>query len=90
MELSEVWGTLPTLNTKRGRGAHWSSEMGLGRMTSYQLLTRICIQPTNKLVSSLSGAPLVLGQATGDSGLTRLTTARIWGKPPPSPIYYTM
>jgi hypothetical protein len=30
------------------------------------------------------------GQATGNQGLTRLTTVRTWGKPPPSPLYYTM
>jgi len=49
------------------------------------LLIRTYIKLTNKLVSSLFGAPLVLGQTTGNSGLTRLTTARIRGKPPPSP-----
>ncbi len=43
------------------------------------LLTRTCIKPTNKLVSSLSGAPLVQRQATGNSGLTRLTTTRTLG-----------
>jgi hypothetical protein len=32
----------------------------------------------------------VLGQTTGNFGLIRLTTARTRGKPPPSPIYYTM
>jgi hypothetical protein len=32
----------------------------------------------------------VLGQGTGDPGLTRLTTARIRGKPPHSPIYYSL
>jgi hypothetical protein len=32
----------------------------------------------------------VLGQATGDFGLTRLTTAWIRGKPPPFPIKYTL
>jgi hypothetical protein len=30
----------------------------------------------------------VVGRATGKLGLTRLTTARTWGKPPPSPLYY--
>ncbi len=42
------------------------------------------------MVSSFSGAPLMLGQATGNSGLTRLTTARTRGKPPPSPIQYSL
>jgi hypothetical protein len=76
-----------THSTKRGvEGACWSSGMRLERVTSFWLLIQICIQLTNKLVSSLYGAPLVLGQATGDSGFTKLTTARIRGKPPPSPI----
>jgi len=30
-ELFGTRGTLPALNTKRGRGACWSSRMGLGR-----------------------------------------------------------
>ncbi len=84
-----IWGMLPAFSTKRGKGACWSSGMGLGRVTSYSLI-RTCIKPTNKLVSSFSGTPLVLGQATGNSGLTWFTTARTRGKPPPSPIYYTM
>jgi hypothetical protein len=89
MELWGTWGTLPALSTRRGRRACWSSGMGLGRVISYSL-TRTCIKPTNKLVSSHFGTPLVLGQATGNFGLTWLTTARTRGKPPPSPIYYTL
>jgi hypothetical protein len=60
--------------------------MGLGRVTSFSI-THSDLHPTNyKLVNSLSGAPLVLGQATGDFELTSFTTARTQGKPPPSPI----
>jgi hypothetical protein len=66
-------------------GACWGSGITLGRGTSYSL-TRTCIKPTNKLVSSHSGTPLVLGQTTGNTGLTWLTTAQTRGKPPPSPI----
>ncbi len=32
----------------------------------------------------------VHGRATGKHGLTRLTMAQTWGKPPPSPFKYTM
>ncbi len=32
----------------------------------------------------------MLGRATGKFELTRFTTARTWGKPPPSPLYYTL
>jgi len=60
--------------------------MGLGRVTS-NLFTHTNLHPTNhKLVSIMLEHLLVLGQATGDFGLTRLTMARIRGKPPPSPI----
>ncbi len=64
---------------------------GTRKSDKLQLLTRTCIKPTNELVSSHFGTPLVLGQATGNSRLTRLTrltTAHIRGKPPPSPIQY--
>ncbi len=64
---------------------------GTRKNDKLQLLTRTCIKPTkptNKLVSSLFGTPLMLGQATGNFGLTKLTTARTRGKPPPSPIQY--
>jgi hypothetical protein len=85
---AKLWGlegTLPALSTKRGRGACWSSEMGLGR--GQALVTHLNLhQTTNNLVSSHSGTPLVLGQAAGNSGFTRLTTAQTRAKPPPSPI----
>ncbi len=63
---------------------------GTRKSDKLQLLIRICIKPTNKLVSSLFGALLMLGQATGDFGLTRFTTARTRGKPPPSPIQHSL
>ncbi len=53
-----------------------------------QLLSRTCIKPTNKVVRSFFGTPLVLEQATGDYGFTRLTTTQTQGKPPPSSIQY--
>ncbi len=36
------------------------------------------------------GALLVLKRAMGNLGLTRLTMTRTWGKPPPSPLQYTL
>ncbi len=63
---------------------------GTKKNDKLQLLTSTCIKPTNKLVSSFSGAILVLGQAMGNYGLTRFTTARTRGKPPPSPIQYSL
>ncbi len=64
--------------------------MGLGRMTS-NLITHSNLHQTNTPVGQYYvGAPLVLGQATGNFGLTRLTMARTRGKPPPSPIQYIL
>ncbi len=62
---------------------------GIKKSDKLQLLTRTCIKPTNKLVSSLSGTPLMLRQTT-NSRLTKLTTAWTQGKPPPSPIQYSL
>jgi len=51
---SELWGlegTFPALSTKRGRGACWSSGMGLGRGTSFSYLFELTSsQPTSWLV----------------------------------------
>ncbi len=63
---------------------------GIRKSDKLYSLIRTCIKPTNKLVSLHSGAPLVLGQATGDPRLTRLTTARTRGKPPPFLIQYSL
>jgi hypothetical protein len=61
---------------------------GTRKSDKLYLLIRTCIKPTNKLISSYFGITLVLGQATGNFGFTRLTTARTQRKPPPSPIEY--
>ncbi len=63
---------------------------GTRKRDKLQLFTRTYIKKINKLIGSHSGAPLVLGQATSNSRLTRLTTARTQGKPPPSPIQYSL
>jgi len=47
----EVWGlegTLPALSTKRGRGACWSSGMGLGRRTSLFTYSQPAIKPITR------------------------------------------
>ncbi len=64
--------------------------MGLGRVTS-NLFIHTNLHQTNRQVGQYNvGAPLVLGQARGNVGLTRLTMAWTRGKPPPSPIQYTL
>ncbi len=62
---------------------------GTRKSDKHQLLTWICTKPTQG-GQCLVRALLVLGRATGKLGLTRLTTARTWGKPPPSPLQYTL
>ncbi len=79
------WGMLFGSRHFEGRGACWSFEMGLGRMTSNHSLTWTC---TNQTTSWLmhSRNTLVLGRAMGKFGFTRLTMVRTWGKPPSSPL----
>jgi len=47
-------------NILRGRGACWSSGMGLGRVDKLHSLTRACTQLTQS-VYCIAGAPSVLG-----------------------------
>jgi len=64
----------------RGKGAWWSSGMGLRRIDKFHLLTQAY---TKWLMHSWN----IFGVRTSHEqlGLTKLTTARTWGKPPPSP-----
>ncbi len=62
--------------------------MRLGSITSNESFTWTC---TNQQVGQCIVRPLlVLGRTIGKLGLTRLTTTRTWGKPPPSPLQYTL
>jgi hypothetical protein len=64
--------------------------MGLGRVIS-NLFTHLNLHQTNQQVGLYNvGAPLVLKWAMGDLRFTRVTMARTWGKPSPSPILYTL
>ncbi len=89
MEEQGVGDTLLGLQHFGGRRACWSSWMGLGRVTSINYSHG----PAQNLTQGdqcIVGALLVLGRATGKFGFTRLTMARTWGKPPPSPLQYTL
>ncbi len=76
-------GHAPSSHHFKGvRGACWTFGMGLNQANMHK---------TNKQVGQHQvRAPLVLGRAMGDLVLIRFTTARIRGKPPPSPIQYTL
>jgi hypothetical protein len=71
-------GTLPSSQHLRGRGACWSSGMGLGQVDKLHSLTRACTRPSQS-GKCIVGAPLVLGRATGNLELTWLITTRTWG-----------
>ncbi len=78
------------LALETGKGACWSSGMGLLRVTS-NLVTPSNLHQTKQHVGQYYvRAHLVLKQPTGDFRFTRLTTAQIRGKPLPSPIQYTL
>jgi hypothetical protein len=65
-----------------GKGACWSSGMGTKKSDKHQTLTRTC---TNRIISWLMHNLNIFGART-----SKLTTARTWGKSPPSPfiVYY--
>ncbi len=75
---------LPTL--KGVRRACQKSRDQTRKKDNY-LVTRSCIQNQPQVGYNLFCTLLMLGQATGNLGLT---TARTRGKPPPSPIQYSL
>jgi hypothetical protein len=85
---SKELGHAPWFTTLWGAGVCWSFGMGTRNSDKHQLLTWTCTNQTSWLVHNWS--TLVHRQATGKHGLTRLTTTWTWGKPPPSPLWYTM
>ncbi len=83
-------GARSQLSALEGVKGH-AEALGWDQEGGQALLNYSDLHPTNhKLVSSLFRAPLVLGRATSDFGLTRFTTARTRGKPPPFPIQYSL
>ncbi len=75
-------------NTWRGRGACWSSGMGLGRIDKL-IHSHGPTHNPHKVVSAQL-EHLWCWDSHGQHGHTRLTTARTWGKPPPSPLQYSL
>ncbi len=65
-------------NTLRGRGACWSSGMGLGRINKLHSLTRAYTQPTQS-GQCIVGAPLVLRQATSNTDTQDSSRPRLGG-----------
>jgi hypothetical protein len=77
---------LPNSQHFRGRKGVLELQDGT-RKNDKHLITHTDLHKTKQQVGlCIVGALLVLGQAMGKLRLIRLTTARTWGKPPPSPL----
>ncbi len=62
---------------------------GTRKIDKHQLFTRTCTKPNTRwLVHSWN--TFCAKTNHGQLKLTRLTTVRTWGKPPPSPLQYTL
>ncbi len=79
-----------THNTQRGRGACWSSGMGLGRVNKLHSLPRACTHPTQG-GQCIVGALLVLGQTTSNTNTQDSPLPGLGGSHhlPPYSILYT-
>ncbi len=75
-------------NTWRGRRACWSSGMGLGRIDKLIHSHGPAHNPHKVVSAQLEH--LWCWDSHRQHGHTRLTTARTWGKPPPSPLQYSL
>ncbi len=75
-------------NTWRGRGACQSSGMGLGRIDKLIHSHGPAHNPHKVVSAQLKH--LWCWDSHGEHGHTRFTTARTWGKPPPSPLQYSL
>ncbi len=75
-------------NTWRSRGACWSSGMGLGRIDKLIHSHGPAHNPHKVVSTQLEH--LWCWDNHGQHGHTRLTTARTWGKPSPSPLQYSL
>ncbi len=75
-------------NTWRGRGACWSSKMGLGRIDKLIHSHGPAHNPHKVVSAKLEH--LWCQDSHGQHGHTKLTTARTWGKPPPSLLQYSL
>jgi hypothetical protein len=71
-------------NTLKGRGACWSSGVGLGKIDKLIHSHGPAHNPHKVVSAKLEH--LWCEDNHGQHGHTRLTTARTWGKPPPSPL----
>ncbi len=76
-------------NALRGRGACWSSGMGLGRVDKLHSLTRAYTPPTQS-GQCIIIAPLVLGQAIGNMDTLDSPQPELGGSHHLPPLQYTL
>jgi hypothetical protein len=84
------WGTLLGSKHFQGRGACWSSRMGTRKSDKQVNYSHGPAQTKQQVGYCVVGTLLVHGQITSKHRLTRLITARTWGKPPPSPLFFML
>jgi hypothetical protein len=83
------WATLPGLQHFGGRGACWSSGMGIRTSDKRINYSQKLAQTKQQVGKCTVGALLVHGRATGKHEFTKFirpTTIQTWGKPPPSAL----
>ncbi len=76
-------------NTLKGRGACWSSEMGLGKVDKLHSLTRACTQPTQG-GQCIVGTLLVLERDTGNTDTQDSPRPGLGESHHLSPLQYTL
>ncbi len=84
------WGTLPNLQHFEGRRTCWSFEMGTRITNKWINCSHKPAQPKQQVGYCMVGALLIHGLVTSIHWFTRLTMAQTWGKPAPSPSYYSL
>ncbi len=84
------WGTPPGSQHFGGRGACQSSRIWIRKNDKQVNYSHEPIQTKQQVGQCVVGAFLLHGRTRGKHGLTRLTMAQAWGKPPPFPLEYSL
>ncbi len=72
------------------KGACWSSKMGTRKIGKQVNYSHEPTQTKQQVGQCVGGTFLVHGGTMGKHGLIIFTKARTWGKPPPSPLQYSL
>ncbi len=80
----------PSLQHFGGRGACWNFRMGTRKIDKQLNYSHGPAQTKQQVGQCIVKALLVHKRTTSEHKLIRLNTAQTWGKPPPSPLQYTL